>query len=106
MAVYGIRRLPDDEFRVLQLDYSSPVLRGELELVKFSWEDQYATLSYAWDHEQPQGCIRLGSSILQVSWTVAKALWRLRALGVHRVWVDQVCINQGKYRNATSRSRS
>lgn len=95
MAVYGKRRLRDDEFRVLQLDHSSSVLRGELEVVKFSWEDQYATLSYAWDQEPSQGCIRLGSSMLKVSGTVEKALWRLRDLGVNRVWIDQVSINQG-----------
>jgi hypothetical protein len=97
MGVYRGRRLPSNEFRVLQLDLARSyydTIHGSLDVVTFDSNDQYATLSYVWDHRDLDGYIRLGGFTKRISRSLEKILRRLRASHICRVWIDQLCINQ------------
>jgi hypothetical protein len=54
----------------------------------------YATLSYAWSNDGEYRWIKVNGSSHKVSLTVFNALRQLRRRRVHRLWIDQVCIDQ------------
>ncbi|KPI34981.1 uncharacterized protein AB675_11890 [Cyphellophora attinorum] len=95
MYTYGRRRLRDNEFRVLQLGLDNHgSIRGSLDVVTFNSNDQYATLSYVWDHDNLDGSIELCGFTKRISLGLARIIRRLYDSQIRRVWIDQLCINQ------------
>uniref|UniRef100_A0A8H7TID3 Heterokaryon incompatibility domain-containing protein n=1 Tax=Bionectria ochroleuca TaxID=29856 RepID=A0A8H7TID3_BIOOC len=99
----------DGEIRLLTLHPASDkeaLIVCDLERVKLRDNPQFEAISYTWGDEHPSVQIVLNDAAFKVRENAAAALRRLRRRkGSRRVWIDAICINQGRSRSATGKSR-
>ena len=97
MALYHESLDVDDyEIRMLTILPGSPgsIVRCTMQKTNLINPIKYAALSYCWGDETVTTDIFVNEIEIQVTVNLADALQRLRKLGVCRLWVDALCINQ------------
>lgn len=97
MALYHESLDVDDyEIRMLTILPGSPgsIVRCTMQKTNLISPIKYAALSYCWGDETITTDILVNEIEIQVTVNLADALQHLRKLGVRRLWVDALCINQ------------
>jgi len=92
----------DSRILVLNAGHQSSPLAGRLEDLKVlagrSRRDRYTALSYVWGEPRLSDVILIDGKRLAITQSLGDALRSLRPRAAHsplRIWVDQICINQG-----------
>ena len=84
------------QIRLLQLhaDEFDSVISCSLEKVSLLNPGSYTALSYCWGDPDITVEVLVNGQSINVTVNLEAALRRLRAMGISRVWVDALCINQ------------
>ena len=84
------------EIRMLTILPDSPtaIVRCTMQRTNLISPIKYAALSYCWGDETITTDILVNGTMTRVTVNLADALQHLRKLGVGRLWVDALCINQ------------
>lgn len=84
------------EIRMLSIlpDPPASIVRCTMQRTNLISPIKYAALSYCWGDETITTAILVNGVETQVTINLADALQHLRKLGVSRLWVDALCINQ------------
>lgn len=95
-SIYTPLDIENYEIRTLTILPGPPtsVLRCTLEKTSLITPSKYTALSYCWGDPTVTENIIIGDVDTPVTVNLADALRQLRAMGVDRIWVDALCINQ------------
>ena len=95
-SIYTPLDIENYEIRILTILPGPPtlVLRCTLEKTSLITPSKYTALSYCWGDPTVTENIIIGDVDTPVTVNLADALRQLRAMGVDRIWVDALCINQ------------